>query len=122
MPKRKNGSPKTKFDIFLADGKGKPVADLAEGKVNVRELADRLRKMLNIYEQAELYMNFHFGLGEPNESMRLFFHTLILLNKNHKLAALGLQIPKGTVKMRLYRLKQLVEKKLSDLPNDEADN
>jgi hypothetical protein len=114
MPNNSDERRKTKFDIFLADGKGKPTSDFAESKINIPELADRLRKVLNIYEQAELYMNLHFELGEPNESMRLFFQTLILLNRNHKLAAMGLHIPKGTVKMKLYRLKKKVEKKLSD--------
>ncbi|GAH44391.1 unnamed protein product [marine sediment metagenome] len=115
MPDHSDKSRKTKFDIFLADGKGKPVADLAEGKINVRQLADRLRKLLSVYELAELYMNLHLDLGEPDESMRLFFHTLTLLNKDHKLTALGLKIPKGTVKMKLYRLKKMLKDKLSDL-------
>jgi len=103
---------KTKFDIFLADGKGQPTSDLADSKINVRQVVDRLFKELDIYQKAELYMDVHFRLGEPDESMRLFFQTLILLNKNHELTAIGLKIPKGTVKMKLYRLKKLIEKKL----------
>jgi len=107
-------SRKTKFDIFLADGKGQPTADLSVSKINVRQLVDRLFKQLDIYQKAELYMDVHFRLGEPDESMRLFFQTLILLNKNHALTALGLRLPKGTVKMRLYRLKKMLKDKLPD--------
>ena len=97
---------KSKFDVFLEDGKGKPVSELSESKLSVRQLLNMLLDKLDIYQIAEFYMDFHFSLGEPDESDRLFFQTLIMANKDQQKTALGLLLEKNTVAQRLFRLKQ----------------
>lgn len=99
-----------KFDIFLKDNRGTPLADLSSGRFNARKLVDMLSGKLDVIDLCDVYMELHFVLGRPDEDDRLFFNTLIGFDRDRLKTALRLRLVKGTVAMRLCRLRKLLKK------------
>lgn len=102
---------KTKFDIFLQDGKGTPLKDLSSSRFNARKFIDKLVDTLDVIDLWDVYMEMHVLLDCPDEKERLFFNTLICLDRDRLRTALRLRLGKGTVAMRLWRSKKGLEKK-----------
>ena len=109
---KKSSDAKSKFEVFLDDGKGKPISELSESKFNARSLVDRLYKLLPFSQFLAVYMEMNLLLDSPDEKERMFIKSLMDFMNQQSQTAHSLRISKSTVKTRLYRLKKAADKKL----------
>lgn len=74
---KRSSDAKSSFDVFLEDGKGKPISELSESKLNARDIVERLYKLLPFPQFLAVYMETHLLLDSPDEKDRMFIKSLM---------------------------------------------